>query len=124
MRSLRVNETKLTLRNAFISEHFALEGERNQHLTKGPFFKASYRNLNCLLTLSLGKTHVRVFPDYFSFRHLFRLLVLDMKSKIILGKTSQIFAAYMYQYSDYLRFFKILKHSARVKYSTFLEEQL
>ena len=39
------------------------EVKRNQNITKGPLFGTPCR------TLSLRKTHIHVFPDYFSFRH-------------------------------------------------------
>ena len=45
------------------------EVKRNQNITKRPLFGAPCRNSTCQLTLSLRKTHIRVFPDYFSFRH-------------------------------------------------------
>ena len=45
------------------------EVKRNQNITKRPLFGAPCRNSTCQLTLSLRKTHISVFPDYFSFRH-------------------------------------------------------
>ena len=45
------------------------EVKRNQNITKRPLFGAPCRNSTCQLTLSLRKTHIRVFPDYFSFGH-------------------------------------------------------
>ena len=81
MQSLRVNETKRTLRNAFILDLFVLGGEKESKYNKTLY---PYRNLTCLLTLSLQKTHIRVFPDYFSFKHFLTfLLLLDTKSKFI-----------------------------------------
>ena len=67
MRALRVNETKITLRNAFIVHLFALGGKKNQNIIKEPSFGASCRNLRCLLTFNLRKTYICVAPDYFHF---------------------------------------------------------
>ena len=41
VRSLKVNETKFTLRNVFILDLFALGGEKDQNITKGPLFWGS-----------------------------------------------------------------------------------
>ena len=69
MPSLRVNETKLTLRNAFILDLFALGGEKESKYNEKTPLGAPCRNSTCQLTLSLRKTHTHVFPHYFSFRH-------------------------------------------------------
>ena len=66
MRTLRVNKTKLSWGNAFIVDHFALGGKKNQNMTKELTFGASYGVLTCILTLSLRKTHICVFLDYFN----------------------------------------------------------
>ena len=64
MRILRVNETKRTLKHAFILDLFKLRGEKeSKYNERTPFLGAPSRNLNCPLTLSLRKTHIRVFPD-------------------------------------------------------------
>ena len=64
MPSLRVNETKLTLRSAFILDLFALGGEKeSKYNERTPFLGLRAE------TPSLRKTHIRVFPDYFSFKH-------------------------------------------------------
>ena len=62
--SLKVNETKLTLRNVFILDLFALGGEKESKSNE----MTPILGLR-LETLSLWKTHIRVFPDYFSFRN-------------------------------------------------------
>ena len=67
MPALTINETKITLKNAFIVHLFALGGKKNQNITKEPSFRASCRNLRRLLTLSLRKTYTCVAPDYFRF---------------------------------------------------------
>ena len=64
MWSLKVHETKLTLRNVFILELFALGGEKASKYNE----KTSFWALRAE-SLSLRKTHIHVFPDYFSFRH-------------------------------------------------------
>ena len=64
MQSLKVNEIKLTLRNAFVLDLFALGGENeSKYNEKNPFWGLRAE------TLSLRKTHIGVFLDYFSFKH-------------------------------------------------------
>ena len=75
MHSLKVNETKVTLRNVFILDLFALGDEKeSKYNERTPLlgFRAE--------TPSLRKTHIRVYPDHFSFKHFF-LLFLDIKIK-------------------------------------------
>ena len=63
--SLSVNETKLTLRSAFVLDLFALGGEKkSKYNEETPFWDST-----CQLNLSLWKTHICVFLDFFSFRH-------------------------------------------------------
>ena len=59
MHSLRVNETKVTLRNAFISDHFALGGEKESKFDERTLFWDPLQNL--YLSVSLRKTHIRIF---------------------------------------------------------------
>ena len=66
---LRVNETKLTLRNAFILDLFALGGEKISKYNERTLFWGSLQKLDLSVNPQLRKTHIRVFPDYFSFRH-------------------------------------------------------
>ena len=71
--------------------------KKNQDMTKEPFFGAPHGILTCLLTLSLRKTHICVFPDYLSFCQFlatscyFQKLRLRSLNSLILGKTSQTF---------------------------------
>ena len=70
VRSLRVKKSKLTLRNVFILDLFALGGEKELKYDKRTLFWGfSAETLTCLLTRSLRNTHIRVFPDFFSYRH-------------------------------------------------------
>ena len=46
MRSLRVNETKLAFRNAFISDHFALGGEKESKFDEKTLFWGSLQKLD------------------------------------------------------------------------------
>ena len=59
--------------------------KNNQNMTREHCFGAPCRNLTCLSTLSLGKMHICVFPECFSFMHFFWLflLLLDIKTKVI-----------------------------------------
>ena len=68
MRTLRVNETKRTLGNAFIVNLFVLEGEKNlKKITKGSSSGTAGGVLTCLLTLRPRMPHICGFLDYFSF---------------------------------------------------------
>ena len=70
MRSLRVNETKLTLGNAFILNHVALGREKESKYNERVLFWGSLQKPD----LSVNpKTHIPVFPDYFSVKHFWRL---------------------------------------------------
>ena len=46
MQSLRVNETKLTLRNAFILDAFALGGEKESKYNESTLFWGSVQKLD------------------------------------------------------------------------------
>ena len=91
MRALRVNETKLTSRNAFCINHhlsifFALESESELKYDQKTFFWDSSWSLICLLTLSLRTTLIGVFPHYLSFSQFigrFLLLLENKKTKFM-----------------------------------------
>ena len=61
-----VNETKITLRNTFIGNHFALEMRKNKKMTKGPSFRNGQGLLTCLLALRPQMPHVCGFEESFS----------------------------------------------------------
>ena len=66
MRALRVNEIKLTSRNTFILDLFALIGEKESKYDERTLFGGSLHETD-LLTLNLRNTHICVFRDYLSF---------------------------------------------------------
>ena len=48
----RVNETKLTLENSFVVDHFALEGGKNSQYDERTSFGAPWSAMTCFLKLS------------------------------------------------------------------------
>ena len=68
-----VNETKLTSSNAFILDLRALLGDKKSKYDEQTLFGSSFRNFTGLLTLSLQKALIRVFPDSFNFRQFWHL---------------------------------------------------
>ena len=86
MQSLKVNETEITLRNVFILDLFALGGEKEpKYKERTPFWGSVQK------TLSFWKTHIRVFPDYFSFRNFFGVFLLFLDIKFIEFTSSRPF---------------------------------
>ena len=66
MRSLKVNEIELILRNAFNLDHFALGGEKeSKYDKKNPFLGAPCSKLTCLLTLTFRNMHNGCFQAFF-----------------------------------------------------------
>ena len=84
VRAVRVNETKITLRNAFLFNAFILRSKKNKKMTKGPSFGTARGVLTCLLNLSFRMPHICVFWttlvltifDHFS-------LLLEIKTNFI-----------------------------------------
>ena len=70
-----VNETKISLRNAFIHNLFATESENNLVITKEPSSRNAFGFLNCLLIFSQRKPDLHGFLDCFSFSHFFPIAV-------------------------------------------------
>ena len=63
MHVLRVNETKITSRNALIDNLSALEKKNTQRMTKGPSSRTGYRFLICLVTFKLQMPQICGFLD-------------------------------------------------------------
>ena len=69
VRTLRLNGTKVTLRNAFIDNLFALESEKELKKPKEPIFQNACELFTCLLTLIPRIPHICGFLDCFNFSH-------------------------------------------------------
>ena len=54
----RVNETKLTLENSFVVDHFALEGGKNSQYDERTSFGAPWSAMTCFLKLSERRIYV------------------------------------------------------------------
>ena len=67
MRALRVNETKVISRNAFIDNLFALEREKESKNDERTLFRDFPRILDLSLTLRPRTPHICGFLDCFSF---------------------------------------------------------
>ena len=80
---LKHSARKLTPRNPFIVNLFALESENNQKMMKEFSFGTPCGVLTCLLTLNLRTMSIGVFPDYFSFSYFLAISFLEKKIKFI-----------------------------------------
>ena len=67
MRVLSINKTKVTSRNAFIKNVFALESEEETKMKKGTSFQTTHRFLTWLLTLRRRMPYIYCFLETFRF---------------------------------------------------------
>ena len=83
MRTLRVSETKLTFINAFISDLFALEGEKESKYNERTLFWGSLQKPDLSVNPQSPRDAYTHFSGPFQFQTFFGvlLLFLDIKSK-------------------------------------------
>ena len=67
MRTLRVDETKLPMRNTFIVIFIYLQNEKKKKLKKRTLLETIHRFLTCVLTFTQQKPHIYSFLYCFSF---------------------------------------------------------
>ena len=125
MRTLRVNETKLTFINAFISDLFALEGEKESKYNERTRFWGSLQKPDLSVNPQPPRDAYTQFSGPFQFQTFFGvlLLFLDIKSKftglctkfyvkqakILLPKCTSLLQCSKPVQRNHLRFFKNFK---------------